>query len=68
MRGAFVRGYRTARALDDDAVSLIPMFLLVRALAQIGWLGQRPEIDAAGYLPGAIARACAQCEALDLHC
>jgi hypothetical protein len=26
------------------------MFLLVRALAQIGWLGQRPELEASVYL------------------
>jgi Ser/Thr protein kinase RdoA (MazF antagonist) len=63
---AFVRGYRTLRELGDAAVALIPMFLLVRGLAQIGWLGQRPEIDATKYIRGAIERVCVQCESVEL--
>jgi Ser/Thr protein kinase RdoA (MazF antagonist) len=63
---AFVRGYRSLRDLSDDDVARIPMFLLVRALAQIGWLGQRPEIDVTHYIRGAIERACAQCETVEL--
>jgi Ser/Thr protein kinase RdoA (MazF antagonist) len=66
LRDAFVRGYRTRRDLGDDAVGLIPMFLLIRGLAQIGWLHQRPEIDASAHIRGAIERACAQCETVDL--
>jgi len=66
IQGAFVRGYRTLRELREEAVALIPMFLLVRGLAQIGWLGQRPEIDASNYIRGAIERACAQCESVEL--
>ena len=40
---AMIRGYRRERSLDEATVATIPMFLLVRALATIGWLMQRPE-------------------------
>jgi Ser/Thr protein kinase RdoA (MazF antagonist) len=63
---AFLRGYQARRALSEETLSLIPTFLLARGLAQIGWLLQRPEIDATRYIRGAIERACAQCEALEL--
>ncbi len=65
---AFVRGYRARRGLDEEALSLLPMFLLVRGLAQIGWLHQRPEINASRTIRGALERLCAQCEALELRC
>ena len=68
-RDAFVRGYRTARPLSDDALALLPMFLLVRVLAQTGWLHQRPEI----VVPKSTLRAnsdrlLAQCEAFEVPC
>jgi Ser/Thr protein kinase RdoA (MazF antagonist) len=43
-RDACVTGYRRIRPLSDDTVALLPMFLLVRDLAQLGWLHQRPEV------------------------
>lgn len=42
---AYVAGYRTLRPLPDEVLALVPMFLLVRGLAQIGWYHQRPELD-----------------------
>ena len=68
IQAAFVRGYRTRRALGDDTVALIPMFLLVRGLAQIGWLLQRPEIDVSRTIRAAADRVLAQCEAFDVPC
>jgi Ser/Thr protein kinase RdoA (MazF antagonist) len=65
---ALVRGYRTRRALGDEAVALIPMFLLIRGLAQIGWLHQRPEIDASATIRATADRLCAQCEAFVVPC
>ena len=62
---AFVRGYRSGRRLSDEALALIPTFLLTRGLAQIGWLGQRPEIDATGFIVASKDRVCAQCAAFD---
>ena len=68
LQDAFVRGYRTRRAIGDDALALIPMFLLVRGLAVIGWLLQRPEIDASRTIGAMKARVCAQCEAFEPPC
>jgi Ser/Thr protein kinase RdoA (MazF antagonist) len=65
MQRAFVRGYRAVRAFSDDAVALIPMFLLVRGMAVIGWLHQRPEIDATRTIRNMKDRVCAQCEAFE---
>lgn len=43
-REAMVAGYRTLRRLDDHALDQLPLFLLIRALALIGWIADRPEI------------------------
>ncbi len=62
-RDALVRGYRTVRPLDDAVVGLLPMFLLIRRMVQIGWLHQRPELGTPADLPArkdiilALARA-----------
>jgi len=42
---AYVAGYRSVRPISDQTLSLLPMFRLVRGLAQIGWYHQRPELD-----------------------
>lgn len=42
---AYLAGYRSRRPLSDEVVALLPMFRLVRGLAQIGWYHQRPELD-----------------------
>ena len=68
IQDAFVRGYRTGRALADDTVQLIPMFLLVRGLAQIGWLHQRPEIDVSRTIRALAGLVLAQCEAFEAPC
>lgn len=44
---AYVAGYRSVRPLSDRTVELLPMFRLVRGLAQIGWYHQRPELNRA---------------------
>ncbi len=57
---ALIRGYRSVRALDDAAAALIPMFLLIRALALLGWIHERPELDHSRILPGLVELACTQ--------
>ena len=42
---AYVTGYRSLRPISEQTLSLLPMFRLVRGLAQIGWYHQRPELD-----------------------
>jgi len=39
----FVGGYRTARALPDEHLEMLPVFLLARAMTYVGWVGSRPE-------------------------
>ena len=45
---ALVRGYRRVRPVSDAVVAQVPMFLLVRTLASIGWTAARPEHEAGG--------------------
>lgn len=42
---AMIDGYRQHRAVTDETVARIPLFLLVRNLASIGWIAARPELD-----------------------
>ena len=41
---ALVLGYRRLRSLDDETVALIPLFLVIRALASLGWIDARPDL------------------------
>lgn len=43
-REACVAGYRSVRAMSEADLALLPMFLLIRGMAQIGWYHQRPEL------------------------
>lgn len=44
---ALVKGYRRVRPLADAVVATVPLFLLVRTLASIGWTATRPEHNGA---------------------
>ena len=44
IRDALIAGYRRVRAVADDVVALVPLFLLIRSLASIGWIAARPEL------------------------
>ena len=43
-RAACLAGYASVFSLPADAEALLPMFLLIRGLALMGWLHQRPEV------------------------
>jgi Ser/Thr protein kinase RdoA (MazF antagonist) len=43
LRAALLDGYREHRPLAKRDVDRLPMFLLIRAMAIIGWYLQRPE-------------------------
>lgn len=45
IRDALIAGYRRVRPVADDTVAMIPLFLLIRSLASIGWTAARPELD-----------------------
>jgi Ser/Thr protein kinase RdoA (MazF antagonist) len=61
---ALVEGYREVRELDDSMLELLPLFVLVRGLALIGWLHHRPEHDSAEFLEYIKSMVCAECEKL----
>jgi Ser/Thr protein kinase RdoA (MazF antagonist) len=41
---AYIAGYGSVRPISDQVLMSVPMFRLVRGLAQIGWYHQRPEL------------------------
>ena len=44
VEAALLRGYRSQRAMSCETLALVPMFMLIRNMAQIGWMMQRPEL------------------------
>ena len=64
---SLLRGYRRVRAFSDEDAALVPMFIVVRALASLGWIEQRPEHHRPGVVAAHKDRACALCESLDTH-
>lgn len=59
---ALLEGYREHRPLSDRDISLLPMFLLIRGMALIGWVHQRPEHDEASWFKELRASICSECE------
>ena len=57
-RDACIAGYRSARTISDADLALLPMFLLIRNMAQMGWYHQRPEAPWAAVLPRLKERIC----------
>ncbi len=60
---ALVSGYRTVRPLSEEALSLLPLFLLIRRLVLIGWQWERPELGRRNGLEAYIAEACGHVDA-----
>ena len=61
-RDACIAGYRSVRTISDADLALLPMFLLIRDMAQMGWFHQRPELPRAAVLPRIKARICSKVE------
>ncbi|MCY3571703.1 MAG: phosphotransferase [Chloroflexi bacterium] len=55
---ALVSGYRTVRPFSDEALSLLPLFLLIRRLVLISWQWERPELGRRDGLEAYIEDAC----------
>jgi Ser/Thr protein kinase RdoA (MazF antagonist) len=49
-QAALIAGYRRKRTLSDATLQELPLFLLVRALATIGWVAVRPELGHSDYI------------------
>ncbi len=45
VESAFLRSYRCIRPIPDEALRLVPMFKLIRGMAILGWMHQRPEVQ-----------------------
>ena len=56
--GALVSGYRSVRPISEEALGLLPLFLLIRRLVSIGWAWDRPELGRRGRIPGMVEEAC----------
>jgi Ser/Thr protein kinase RdoA (MazF antagonist) len=62
-RDALIRGYRSERALPDEALERLPLFLAARGTTYLGWVHTRPGSETARELtPFLIERACAVAE------
>ena len=60
-RDACIAGYRSVRTISDSDLALLPMFLLIRDMAQMGWHHQRPEVvRPAAVLPRLKERVCSK--------
>ncbi len=55
---ALIKGYRSRRRISDRDLSLVPMFVLARQLAQIGWSHTRPELGTPVWFERVKAQAC----------
>jgi Ser/Thr protein kinase RdoA (MazF antagonist) len=59
-RDACIAGYRSVRTISDADLALLPMFLLIREMAQMGWYHQRPELPRAAVQPRLKERICSK--------
>ena len=64
IREALIVGYRSKRPISDEDLALLPMFLVVRMLASLGWVDERPEVRFNESLPALIEVACSHARAL----
>jgi Ser/Thr protein kinase RdoA (MazF antagonist) len=59
-RDALIRGYRRERALSDEALGRLPLFLAARGSTYLGWVHTRPHTETARELTSfLVERACA---------
>lgn len=65
-RDALIAGYRSERPISEAAIELLPIFLLIRSLALLGWLHERPEHNKGNRVRNLIQSACKQAEALGM--
>jgi Ser/Thr protein kinase RdoA (MazF antagonist) len=65
LKEALVEGYRKHRTLDERDLALLPMFQLIRGMAIIGWVYQRPEHGETSYFGDLMDGVCAMCESFE---
>jgi len=62
VKKAVLKGYRKHRPLTDQDASHLPLFLLIRGLALIGWVHQRPEHNSKTWFKEMTKSICSECE------
>lgn len=62
---ACVQGYRNVRPVTEEDLAMLPLFLLVRGMAEIGWFADRPENATPAELTAMKDFVMAQCQ--DFH-
>jgi Ser/Thr protein kinase RdoA (MazF antagonist) len=58
LKSSIIQGYRQERSISDGDLALLPLFLLVRNLALIGWAHERPELGRSDYKHELINDSC----------
>lgn len=66
LKNALVRGYRAQRSISDSDLELLPLFLLIRSMASMGWVNARPELDQQDYMSYLIGKVIQGIEQLEL--
>jgi Ser/Thr protein kinase RdoA (MazF antagonist) len=67
-REALVRGYRTERAMSDETLERLPLFLAARGTTYLGWVHTRRGSETARELtPFLVERACTVAEEYLTH-
>ena len=46
LQAAMIAGYRKFRAISDNDLAYLRVFMLIRAMVSIGWYSARPEVTA----------------------
>ena len=64
IRDAYVEGYRAERSMTDATLDLLPLFCLLRAIALLGWIHHRRELDLRKQLGRLITMVTEQAETL----
>ncbi len=63
LRDALLEGYREHRPLATQDAEMLPVFLLIRGMAIMGWFHQRPEHVGSDYFKEVKNWVIAECDA-----
>jgi Ser/Thr protein kinase RdoA (MazF antagonist) len=66
MRAALLRGYSEHRRLATRDIELLPVFMLVRGMAIIGWFHERPEHAGSQFFEDMKRWVLAECSSREL--
>ena len=64
IRDALLAGYQSQRPMSQEDLAMLPLFVVVRMLASLGWLNDRPEVELYQFMPHLIELACSRARAL----